>query len=232
MEGRGLGGALSAGSRPAPPSELDGGTGILGGTFDPVHYGHLAVAEDVRETLGLERVLFVPAGIPPHKPDRLITPPAHRVAMVELAIAGNPAFALSRVEVDRTGPSYAADTVELLIAEAAADGRSSAFVFIMSADAFALLHTWHEPERLLRACRLAVVPRPGHRTPGRPWVAEHFPGLEDRVLFPAGPDLGHSASAIRARVAAGRSIRYLVPPAVAAYIAEHDLYPPELWRKN
>lgn len=223
---------MSPGSAPVVPPDLVGGTGILGGTFDPLHYGHLAIAEEVRETLRLERVLFVPAGIPPHKPDRPITAPSHRLRMVELAIADNPAFAVSRVEIERVGPSYAVDTVELLVAGAAAEGRSTAFVFIMSAEALAGLHTWHQPERLLRACRLAVVPRPGHRMPGRPWIAEHFPGLEDRILFLPGPDLGHSASAIRARVASGRSIRYLVPPAVAAYVAEHELYPAELWRKH
>ena len=96
----------------APPAAVRAGSvAIMGGTFDPIHVGHLAAAEEARQTLGLERVLFMPAGIPPHKPDREITTAAHRVAMIEVAIQGNPAFELSRLEVDRTGPSYTVDTV-------------------------------------------------------------------------------------------------------------------------
>jgi len=231
VEGSGLGTPLTMPLAPLVP-ELAGATGILGGTFDPPHLGHLAIAQDVLEALGLSRVLFVPAGVPPHKPDRVISPPSDRLAMVELAIVGNDAFELSRAELDRSGPSYTADTVEILRDEAAAAKQEGRFVVILSAESLSFLPTWHEPERLLRSAHLAIVERPATRTPGRPWLEEHFPGLEDRVHFVAGPRLCHSSSDIRARAADGRSIRYLVPSAVADYIAQHDLYTGDLWRRN
>lgn len=198
--------------------------GILGGTFDPIHLGHLAVAEEVRERLGLERILFIPAGRPPHKPDRPIASAADRAAMVGLAIAGNPAFELSRVEVDRPGPSYAVDTLASLTAEAERRGEATDFTFILSAEAFAELGSWREPRRLLSLCRLAVVPRGGRPDPGRDWFGRDEPTLAGRVTFVDGPGLAISSTAIRERVRTGRSIRYLVPDAVIAYIGDHGLY--------
>jgi nicotinate-nucleotide adenylyltransferase len=197
--------------------------GVLGGTFDPVHLGHLAVAEDAREALGLAGVLFVPAGAPPHKPGAGVSPARHRLAMVELAIADNPWFRVSRLEVDREGPSYAVDTVTEVARESAAQGRDEP-VFILSVEALLDLPAWREPARIVDRCRIAVVPRPGARAPGSAWVAEHFPGREDRFRFLDRPCLGHSASDVRARVEAGLSIRYLVPAEVEAYIREHRLY--------
>lgn len=198
---------------------VPGSLGILGGTFDPIHNGHLAIAEAVRELLGLERVLFVPAGIPPHKPEEAVTEAEHRLAMVALAIAGNDRFELSRVEVDRDGPSFTVDTLELLAAEARAEGRLPDLTFILSAEAFGDLATWHRPERILELCRLAVVPR-GTTEPQEP--APVAPG--SRVVFVDGPRLDISATMLRERIAAGRSVRYLVPDAVIAYIADHGLY--------
>ncbi len=215
-----------------PHPVVPGSIGILGGTFDPIHYGHLAIAEEVREALGLERVLFVPSGIPPHKPDRPISPARDRVAMVELAIADNPSFELSRIEVDRPGPSFAVDTLELLVAEALATGRRADFTFILSTEAFVELPTWRDPDRLLELCRMAVVPRAGRRGPGADWVERHFPGREDRVSFLDGPNLVLSSTVLRRRVANGRSIRYLVPDAVIAYIGDHALYTSESWRND
>ena len=212
------------------PAEA-GTWGILGGTFDPIHYAHLAIAEQTREALDLAGILFVPAGIPPHKPERIVAPPSHRAAMVELAIADNDAFRLSRIELDRPGRSYTVETIEWLLEEDPHRGPER-YVFIVSAEALLGLPTWRDPERILTLARLAVVPRPGHPSPGRAWVAEHFPGREDRVVFLGGPLLGHSASDIRRRAAARRSIRYLVPPAVDAYLREHTLYPADLWQKN
>jgi nicotinate-nucleotide adenylyltransferase len=194
--------------------------GIMGGTFDPIHVGHLAVAEEAREALGLERVLFVPAGQPPHKPPGSVSAVRDRVAMVELAIAGNDAFELSTVEVERDGPSFTVDTVEAL---SAADPAATLHL-ILSAETFAELPTWHEPERLFETARMAVVPREGYPAPDPAWLGRAFPGREDRVDYLEGPRLGLSSTALRARVAAGRSIRYLVPPAVEAYIVEHHLY--------
>ena len=209
---------------------VPGSVGILGGTFDPIHIGHLAAAEEVREALGLERILFVPAGIPPHKPDRVITVPEHRLAMVELGIADNPAFAVSRVELDRTGPSYTIDTLQALAVPV--DGRVPELTLILSAESFRGLPSWHEPERLFALARLAIVPRGGLAPPGKRWVEEHFPGIDPRVVALDAPRLRLSATDIRARVAAGRSIRYLVPDAVIRYIEDHDLYRDETWRKN
>ena len=192
--------------------------GVMGGTFDPVHLGHLAVAEEAREVLGLERILFIPAGQPPHKPAGEVSQAEHRIAMVELAIVDNPAFELSRIEVDRAGPSYTVDTLEAL----ASDGDR--LTVILSAETFAELPTWHEPGRLFEAARVAVAPRWGYPAPDPGWLAATFPGREDRVSYLEGPRLGVSSTALRARVAAGRSIRYLVPQPVAAYIAAHNLY--------
>jgi nicotinate-nucleotide adenylyltransferase len=203
-----------AGSSPPPgrPS-----IGMMGGTFDPIHVGHLVVAETVREALALDRVLFVPAGLPPHKPAGEVTAVEHRVAMVDLAIAGNPAFELSRVEVDRSGPSYTVDTVERLAVDAEV-------TVILSAETFHELPSWHEPERLFAAARVAVVPREGYPAPDPAWLAATFPGREDRVVYVTAPHLGLSSTAIRDRVSAGRSIRYVVPDAVAAYIDHQRLY--------
>ena len=194
--------------------------GIMGGTFDPIHVGHLAVAEEAREALALDRVLFVPAGQPPHKLPGSVSPVRDRVAMVELAIAGNPAFELSTAELEREGPSFTVDTVEAM----ASSFPDATLHLILSAETFAELPTWHEPARLFDAARMAVVPREGYPAPDPAWLGRAFPGREDRVDYLEGPRLGLSSTALRARVAAGRSIRYLVPPAVEAYIVEHQLY--------
>jgi nicotinate-nucleotide adenylyltransferase len=193
--------------------------GIFGGVFDPVHYAHLAMAEQVAEALELDRVLFVPAARPVHRP-----PPVasikHRVAMLELATAGNERFEISGMEAEQGATGYSVDTVAAL----AAERPWNSYVFILSVEAAAQLPTWHEPRRLLELAALAVVPRQGHEPLSSAWLTEQFPGLESRFTFVPASELGHSASDIRARVAAGHSIRYLVPPAVAEYIAENGLY--------
>lgn len=206
-----------AGGTPGP-------TGVMGGTFDPIHVGHLAIAEAARESLGLARVLFLPAGVPPHKPDSVIAAVHDRLAMVLLAIAGNPAFELSRIDVDRAGPAYTADSVALIAAAEVAAGRDPDLVLIMSSETLAGLPDWHEPGRLLMVARLAVAPREGHPAPDPAWIEAHFPGLADRIGILDGPRLGISSTAIRERIAIGRSVRYLVPEAVERYIADHGLY--------
>ena len=192
--------------------------GIMGGTFDPIHVGHLAVAEEAREQLRLDRVLFVPAGVPPHKPAGAVAPVGDRVAMVALAIGENETFELSRVEVEREGPSYTSDTVEQLA------GSGDELVLILSAETFRELPTWHAPDRLLDAARVAVVPREGFPSPDASWIADRFPGRESRVTILDGPRLGISSTDIRDRVASGRSVRYLVPEVVRRYIEDHGLY--------
>ncbi len=151
---------VPAGEPVAPPAPVVAGSlGILGGTFDPIHHGHLVIAEEAREALGLERVLVVPAATPPHKPGRPVTAAEHRLAMAELATAGNPAFAVSRVELDRGGRSFTVDTLETLRAERG-PGVEDPW-FILSSEALAELPSWRRPDRILELCRLAVVPRAG-----------------------------------------------------------------------
>jgi nicotinate-nucleotide adenylyltransferase len=205
-------------------SQDDRRVGILGGTFDPIHYGHLVIAEQVREALSLERVLFVPARIPPHKQGEEIAPAADRAAMVELAIAGNPAFVVSRVELERDGPSYTADTLEALAGEASRQGVARELFFILSSEALSGVLAWSDPDRILSLCRLVVVPRPGTPLPTGPELAARFGDRADRIVAVETAPVANSASDVRDRAAAGRSIRYLVPPAVEAYIREHRLY--------
>ena len=210
----------------APPrAVVPGSVGILGGTFDPIHHGHLVIAEEAREALGLERVILVPAATPPHKPGRPLTLGSHRLAMVQLAIAGNPWFEVSQVELERGGASYTVDTLEALGAAGIAEPW-----FILSAEALAGLPAWRAPDRVLELARLAVVPRGGSRPLDESFIAARFPGREGRVQFLDGPLLPISGSVVRRRAAAGRSVRYLVPDAVAAYIADHELYTQPAWR--
>lgn len=216
----------SGGSAPPEPERPSPArlVGVLGGTFDPIHLGHLALGDAARHELGLDEVLFVPAGEPPHKLGRRITAASHRLAMVELAIAGRPRFVASRIEIDRAGPSYTVETLEALLTRAAAGGRPIEVTLILSAESFAELPTWRRGADLLRLARIAVAPRPGHPTPTPARLSLELPGVDERVDVLAGPHLDISASAIRARVAAGRSIDGLVPQPVATYIETHHLY--------
>jgi len=194
--------------------------GILGGTFDPPHYGHLVIAQQTREALNLAGVLFMPAAQPPHKLEWAITPPAQRRDMVELAIADNPAFSLLTIELERDGPSYSVDSLERLTA----DRRGQEFVFIVSVEAARQMPTWRDPQRLLELTEVAVVPRLGYAPLEPGWADHAFPGQRDRFLDVSTSPVGHSASDVRARVAAGLSIRYLVPPLIEDYIGRYRLY--------
>jgi nicotinate-nucleotide adenylyltransferase len=212
---------MSDGPRPVVPGTI----GVFGGTFDPIHNAHLAVAQAAAEACGLERVLFVPAGQPPHKPGVVVTPAEHRVAMVELAITGNERFALDRLEVEREGPSFTVDTLEALHARrGAGDASAPDVAMILSAEAFLQLMTWHEPRRVVELARLIVAPREGFPDAGPDFLHRHLPDLADRASFIDAPRLRLSASELRDRAASGRSLRYLVPDAVAAYIGDHGLY--------
>jgi len=199
-----------------------GPIGILGGTFDPPHLAHLAIAEEAREALGLSRVLFVPAGQPWQKADRPVSPGRLRLAMVERAIAGNPYFFADSREVDRPGPSYTDETIAELAAETGGEPW-----FILSAEALAGLPTWRDPERILALARLCVVPRDGAPDAALSSFHAHFPAAASRIRVLDHPRLAISSTALRARVRAGRSIRYLVPDAVAALITEYALYVPD-----
>jgi len=202
-----------------PAAELRGAQGIFGGTFDPIHVAHLAVAETARDQLGLDSVTFIPAGQPPHKLDRVISPATDRLAMVEAAIADNPAFRVSPVEIDRDGPSFTVDTLEALMAAGA--GR---LALIISMDSFLDLPTWHDPRRVLELATLVVAPREGVDDVGLEYLERRLPGVRARAVMLGGPRLRLSASELRARARSGRSLRYLVPDAVSAYIGDHALY--------
>jgi nicotinate-nucleotide adenylyltransferase len=190
--------------------------GLLGGTFDPIHLGHLRAAENAREALELDRVEFVPSGQPPHRPGPL-SPALDRYAMVALATAGHPAFCPSDAEVARPGPSYTVDTIAALVSRRPQDR----FALIVGSDTFPEMTSWREPERLFGLCEVAVVDRPGQEPESE--VAPPYPGARG-VSRVRGATLPVSASLVRARVREGRSVRYLVPDAVAEYIAKRGLY--------
>jgi nicotinate-nucleotide adenylyltransferase len=193
--------------------------GILGGIFDPVHYGHLAIAEQTADALELAGVLFIPAGQPVHR-DPPQASAADRLAMVQLATADNPRFLVSAMEVEADRPSYSVETMEDLASEHPEDD----FVLIMSGESAQGLPSWRDPLRLLELAEIAIVPRLGYEDVTREWLDEVFPGRQDRFHMLETTHLGHSATNVRERVAAGQSIRYLVPASVEAYIHAHALY--------
>lgn len=194
--------------------------GILGGTFDPPHIGHLWLATLAADTLGLDRILFLPAASPPHKRGQPMSHAADRVAMTRLAIDPDPAFSLSLVEMQRPGPSYTVDTLTQLRAE----NPDASFTLLMAADTLAGIDAWREPDQVLALAEWAVAPRPGSTLPERAVLAERFGSAAGRIHLLDGPALDVSSTAIRARVAAGRTIRYLVAPAVEDHIRERGLY--------
>ncbi len=193
--------------------------GVLGGTFDPPHLGHLLLAEQAREQLTLERVLWVPAGEPWRKEGQAISNAEHRLEMVRLAIAENEAFVLSDAEIARTGPTYTVDTLVAMKAERP-DGD---VYFIVGQDALQDLPNWRDPERLISLATLAVAGR-GDEPPATAALEALVPGLSGSVVWLEMPRIAVSASEVRTRAAEGRSLRYLTPDAVAAYISKHGLY--------
>jgi nicotinate-nucleotide adenylyltransferase len=195
--------------------------GLLGGSFAPVHVGHLVVAEEVRVGLGLSRVCFIPAGQPYMKAERKVTPARHRLEMVRLAIASNPFFQVSSVEVARPGPSYTVDTLELLRGK---HGNAVEMYFILGWDSVATLPQWRDVGRLLKMCLLVAVPRPGWERPDVGEMERVIPGVSEHIILLDEPWIGISSTTVRSRVARGGSIRYLVPAEVERYIEEHSLY--------
>ena len=212
--------------------------GILGGTFDPIHFGHLRLAEEMLELANLRQIFFIPTGTPPHR-DAPQTSARHRSAMVRLAIADQPAFVLDEREVGRTTPCYTVDTLRELRAEL---GAAQPLCLLMGGDAFLQLHTWHEWEQLFDLAHIVVGYRPGFTLEERIHSAtvelqRHYQqrlcaanilsqqpcgGITELAI----PKLEISATDIRRRVAEGRTIRYLLPNAVADYIHQHHLYTP------
>lgn len=195
--------------------------GVFGGTFDPIHNGHLVVAEEVRAQLNLTEILFVPAGQPWLKPDSPVAAAEHRVQMVRLALAGKPYFKLSTLEIERDGPSYSVDTIAELQGQL---GAGDELFFILGWDSLVEFPRWKESSRLIRMCRLVAVPRVDYAIPDLNSLEAVIPGLSQRVLFLDKPRIDVSASVIRSRVAQGLSVHHLVPGPVARYIREHGLY--------
>ncbi len=195
--------------------------GVMGGTFDPIHNGHLMVAEEAKARLNLDEILFMPAGQPWLRMNVSISLAEHRIQMVRLAIADKPHFKLSTMEIERAGPTYSVDTIAELQAQL---GAGSELFFILGWDSLAELPQWREPQRLIEMCRLVVAPRPGYAAPDLNSLEAALPGISQRVIILDKPEIDISASAIRERVSRGLSLRHLVPEPVERYIREHSLY--------
>lgn len=191
--------------------------GLFGGTFDPIHLGHLVLAEQCREQLQLDAVWFIPTGEPPHKPPGSRTPGRLRYEMVQLAIAGHERFRVLELEINRTGPSFTVET----LAELHQQHSDASFWWLMGADMLRDFPTWREPERIVTLARIAAVNRGGMALPESLPTRERFGASIDDVAIPA---ITLAASDLRQRVAQGKSIRYLVPRAVEVFIEEHQLY--------
>ncbi len=196
-----------------------GDIGVFGGTFDPVHVGHLVAATEALHALALEAVLFVPAADPPHKRTRAKTTSDHRIAMLALAIAGNERLAISRVDVDRPGPHYTVD----MLAQLRDEHPQARLHFLMGSDSLAELATWHEPQRLPQLACLVVLNRPGE-PPDLVTLEAVIPGLRSALRVVAMPPIGISGTDLRQRVVDGRPIRYQVAESVRSYIERHGLY--------
>lgn len=194
--------------------------GVLGGTFDPIHVGHLAAAEDAAYRLRLARVLVVPNNRPPHKQSRNVSSPSDRAAMAGLAIADNPLFTLSMVELDRPGLSFTLDTMRELQQEM---GEAELY-FLTGCDALPALHTWHEPEALLDEFRVVILDRPTRQAIDWSEVERHFPRIREQITVLPVARLEISSEDVRNRVQKGAPIRYYVLPQVEQYIRQKGLY--------
>lgn len=194
--------------------------GIMGGTFDPIHYGHLVTAEQAHYRFGLDKVVFVPSGHPPHKPNKSISDAHHRESMTILATKDNPHFEVSSVEVDRPGPSYAVDTVKAFCDTYPADTQ---LFFITGADAILQMMGWKDSATLIQLCEFIAATRPGYSL-----AADEINGIfgdnARRIHFFEVPALAISSTDIRARVNAGGPVRYLLPDSVVDYMSVAGLY--------
>ena len=195
--------------------------GIMGGTFDPIHIGHLVTAEAVRMEFGLDKVLFIPAGQPPHKDGLNVTPALHRYIMTVIAICSNHYFYVSPMEMEREGPSYTIDAIQALIKEY---GDCAEFYFITGADAVQELHSWKDIQLLLDLCHFIAAPRPGSMDKLDEVIASFGEKGVQRIHRLSTPELEISSTDIREKVRQGQSIKYVVPEAVEKYIIKEGLY--------
>ena len=195
--------------------------GVLGGTFDPIHNGHLAIAEEARAYLNLNEVIFLPAGQPWMKSDRSISPARHRTAMIGLTLQSRPYFKSSTIEIEHQGPSYSVNSMAELKAQAV---EPTDWYFILGWDNLSKIPQWREPAKLIEMCFLAAVPRPGYERPNMKKLEAALPGISKKVILMDKPRLEISATDIRNKVAQGIPISGLVPEAVEKYIRENGLY--------
>ena len=195
--------------------------GVLGGTFDPVHLGHLAIAEEVRIKLDLDRVIFIPAGQPRLRADEYLSPAIDRLRMVELATGDHPHFQVCDIEIQRSGPTY---TVDTLVELGQRFGPDTSLYFIVGADILGQFHRWKDPEKVLDACHLVVVSRLGHLDDDWPEWFQGADSSKDKVTQLEIPMVDISGTEIRRRASLGESVRHLVPDLVAEYIQDRKLY--------
>ena len=195
--------------------------GVLGGTFDPVHLGHLAIAEEARIKLDLDRFIFIPAGQPRLRADEYLTPAIDRLRMVELATGDNPHFQVYDIEIQRSGPTY---TVDTLVELGQRFGPDTSLYFIVGADILGQFHRWKDPEKVLDACHLVVVSRPGHQDDDWPEWFQGADSSKDKVTQLEIPMVDISGTEIRRCASLGESVRHLVPDLVAEYIQDRKLY--------
>jgi len=194
--------------------------GLFGGTFDPPHLGHLILASEAQTQLELDRLLWILTPEPPHKQDQSITSIEHRLAMVQLAIADNSTFELSRIELDRPGPHYTLDTINLV----AEKNPGSDIIPIIGGDSLNDLPKWHEPQQLVYACHWIGVMRRPHEETSLDELESQLPGIRSKVHYVDAPLLEIASREIRTRIAEGKSVRYYLPPNVYEYINAHHLY--------
>lgn len=195
--------------------------GVLGGAFDPVHLGHLKIADEVKKSMVLSEIILVPSGQPPFKPDYLITPAEQRLQMLRLAVVDRRHLKVSAMEIERSGTSYTVDTIAALRRQC---GREDELFFILGWDSLEQFVGWREPSRIVTMCYLVAVPRPGWPTPDLGALEAGVPGISQRVVLLNKPHIDISSSAIREMVARGAPIDHLVPGPVAQYIIENKLY--------
>ena len=206
-------------SPPEPGSGHHRRLGVYGGTFDPIHIGHLIIATQIQTALNLDRIIFVPAGVPPHKDPAHVSPAIHRLAMLRLAVQDNPAFAVDTIELDRDGRSFTADT----LATFREREPDAGIWFIMGGDSLADLHNWRSPETIASLARLAVARRPG-------WDIDvdaanrQTPATTGRIDLIDTPLIDIASHEIRARRRSGQPVRYLIPDGVLEYVQRNGLY--------
>jgi len=197
--------------------------GILGGTFDPIHIGHLIIAEEARYQLGLSKVIFLPAGKPYFKRDRIVSKKSDRLEMIKLGIKDNSLFEVSEIELDRDGSTYSIDSITRLKKELGGDVD---LYFLIGLDALADIHKWKYPVELIEMCWVIGLRRPGYHDFDWSNIESQVPGASQKIKIIEVSQIGVSSTDIRMMVANGISIRYLVPDAVVRYVEEHGLYKP------